>query len=577
MSDIASQTKSIKMIFQNYYEVPKYQRDYVWDDELAINLLTNLMEGSRNSIENYFIGAIVLQEKDENTYYIVDGQQRLSTLFLIFIALNHKLKSLNSESLIDEVIIKKTGTIYGEITKFFRIRYNFTKTNELVKNIYENRHIDNHSSGSKRTEMFVEAYKQLEVEINRYFTTSTDLNKFYYFLLNKVHCLPFIAKTEQEALRVFDILNSKGVDLSTIDLLKNKLFTILDENKWDDFSDSWDSFLDKFEMIRIDKTKFLRYFTVFNNKEVISENNLYTEISEHPTKYGLNKPEIYLASLSLSVDYLLQLKNNDNPLNTDISIPLIDYINKLSTQSKQHIPLIMKLWEICLKYRNESILINGLRLIESFIFSNKLLKFYTGEIESKFNNWCIYLPDNDPDNTNDYLINERSDLINIRSNEVTNELHKADLSIHSKHFIKWCLIRSECYLQNLTSSNSSDTYMDSFKSFEIEHIYSKNKYINLDIIEQELYKDKVENIGNLTLLEKSLNAKIQDKDYDIKRTVYKDSKSFLTKSMHSTITTGTSRYATMYENLEVYDNFDNDEIVNRNRVITNLILKSVFS
>jgi uncharacterized protein with ParB-like and HNH nuclease domain len=579
MSDIESQTKTIKTIFQHFFEVPKYQRDYVWDEELAINLLSNLEDAMNQGRNQYFIGAIVLQTKDENTYFIVDGQQRLSTLFLILLALDNKAKKLQSGgiNIVRNNIFTETTTPTGIIKKDFRILYNFSQTNDLVKNIFENDDDILLPTDNKRTEKFVEAYKQLADEIDRKFTDIPRIIKFLDFLTYNVVCLPFISKNQQEAIEIFDILNSKGIDLSTIDLLKNKLFTILGDDSWDDFSDRWDKLLDKLESTKLDKTKFLRYYTIFKNKEVIAEKNLYTEISSNENKYGLNSPEIYLENITKAVDYLIQIKNNQNPLVRGEKIPVLDYINKISSQSKQQIPLTMKLWEVSTNLSDQNILINGLKLIESFIFLNKILKEYTGEIETRFNSWCINLPERDVNAANEYLKSERNSLISSRTTEIELELHNADLRSQSKNFIKWCLVRMENYLQDITDPNSTYSYMDSFKSFQIEHIIPYNFYRNLPEDEQESYKDKINNIGNLTLLEKSLNARLQDEDYTQKREIYAESKSFLTKSMHSHINDGNSLYVTMYSNLNIYEEFDDVQIKNRNRLLTSILLKAVFS
>ena len=74
MTDLSSETKSLKTIFQTFYHVPQYQRDYVWDDEMAVNLLSNILDSMEENQQSYFIGSIVLQEKDYSNYYIVDGQ-----------------------------------------------------------------------------------------------------------------------------------------------------------------------------------------------------------------------------------------------------------------------------------------------------------------------------------------------------------------------------------------------------------------------------------------------------------------------------------------------------------------------
>lgn len=81
----------VKDMFSKWFRIPEYQRPYVWEKDHVIELLDDIMRARNNSPESqYFLGSIVLKKniKNENNtkydeYDLLDGQQRLTTLFLI--------------------------------------------------------------------------------------------------------------------------------------------------------------------------------------------------------------------------------------------------------------------------------------------------------------------------------------------------------------------------------------------------------------------------------------------------------------------------------------------------------------
>lgn len=70
----------VSRIFSNvHYEVPIYQRNYAWDSDQIEQLIEDIM----STDDDYFLGNLIVNQKDNNVYEVIDGQQRLTTLFLL--------------------------------------------------------------------------------------------------------------------------------------------------------------------------------------------------------------------------------------------------------------------------------------------------------------------------------------------------------------------------------------------------------------------------------------------------------------------------------------------------------------
>ena len=96
MSRIITHRYSIEEAFREcFYVVPDYQREYVWTEKEGNQLLEDINEQiDTNSEQEYFIGTILVSPTKENTHYeIIDGQQRLTTLFLLLCVLRHLLQN----------------------------------------------------------------------------------------------------------------------------------------------------------------------------------------------------------------------------------------------------------------------------------------------------------------------------------------------------------------------------------------------------------------------------------------------------------------------------------------------------
>src|SRR3989344_7161297 len=103
--EIKSGKLEIKKVFEQWYRIPEYQRPYVWEDAQVLELLDDISNSAKNNEDSeYFLGSIVYQTKKQNQNGIeyeendlLDGQQRLTTLFLIMAVIRDLEKGKENE------------------------------------------------------------------------------------------------------------------------------------------------------------------------------------------------------------------------------------------------------------------------------------------------------------------------------------------------------------------------------------------------------------------------------------------------------------------------------------------------
>ena len=127
-SDLSIDAKplSIEKLFADFYAVPDFQREYVWQPENVEQLLSDicdeLYDENSSLIPNaeYFIGSIVVYEDAGGIFQLIDGQQRTTTLFIILCVLRERLEHLSTlQSL---VLHKKMNPTTAEEESLYRVR-----------------------------------------------------------------------------------------------------------------------------------------------------------------------------------------------------------------------------------------------------------------------------------------------------------------------------------------------------------------------------------------------------------------------------------------------------------------------
>jgi uncharacterized protein with ParB-like and HNH nuclease domain len=105
---IDPQEKSLKTLFQDFYRVPDYQREFVWGetnpkgeggeevDQFLNDIYTEYENATKDDAPEYFIGTIVVCQADDKVFDLIDGQQRATTSFITVCAIRDALRDLNA-------------------------------------------------------------------------------------------------------------------------------------------------------------------------------------------------------------------------------------------------------------------------------------------------------------------------------------------------------------------------------------------------------------------------------------------------------------------------------------------------
>ncbi|GAA8436969.1 DUF262 domain-containing protein [Helicobacter pylori] len=205
-----------------YYQIPIYQRPYQWTKENCEKLLDDLFFNYEDDRESdYFCGSLVLVKSDPNskteTYDIVDGQQRLST-FILLAKVLADLYNVDPEYL--EYLQESWKDRYTERKRLSfntigsNAEYDFQDALEHFNDSQASKNKNNKNNYLKNAVCLKDYLREKEIE---------DINKFIKWLYSNVKFITIICPSIDKALRIFSILNARGLPLNATDILKGEL------------------------------------------------------------------------------------------------------------------------------------------------------------------------------------------------------------------------------------------------------------------------------------------------------------------------------------------------------------------
>ncbi|MFP6201035.1 DUF262 domain-containing protein [Helicobacter pylori] len=225
--------------FEAYYQIPIYQRPYQWTEENCKKLLDDLLSSYECYKESdYFCGSLVLiaigtdSETNAKTYDVVDGQQRLSTFILLAKVLATLYNNENNEVLNKtsrDFLEKSLGDTDGEKRK--RLIFNTIGLNAKDDFVYALEHFnDSQASKNKNNK---NNYLKNAVCLKNYLKEKEikDINDFIKWLYFKVVFIKTTCPNISMALRIFSVLNARGLPLHAIDIFKAELLKKLANKK----------------------------------------------------------------------------------------------------------------------------------------------------------------------------------------------------------------------------------------------------------------------------------------------------------------------------------------------------------
>ena len=242
MREILGKAKTVRELLKGMkYSIDYYQREYKWRDkqihELVDDLSNKFLEEHdpvhpRSKVADYphyFLGSIIISKK-ENVNYIVDGQQRLTSLTLLLIFLRNLQKNHRAKVNVDELIFLE---LYGQ--KSFNLHVD--ERASAMHALYDGESFEVTDS-PESVQNLVRRYEDLET----CFPEELRENSLPYFidwLLENVHLVEITAYSDDDAYTIFETMNDRGLSLSPTDMLKGYLLAKIDEAKRTDANARW--------------------------------------------------------------------------------------------------------------------------------------------------------------------------------------------------------------------------------------------------------------------------------------------------------------------------------------------------
>lgn len=298
-TEIKCEKKVIREIFNMWYCIPDYQRAYVWDTDQVRDLLDDTISAYRENKEaQYFLGSMVLKinEKSENNvsyteYELLDGQQRITTVFLILACMRDMLTDYPQyQNSLAGFVYQAEDAILQQPERM-RIIFNIRSdvrdfVNEQIKPLHgtcddallkeQMQAKDVNISIRNMANAMLVAHEFLE-------ENKSDIIGYLSYFLNKVLMIYVATEELQDAFQLFTVLNNRGVKLSSSDILKAenlKELSAADRTSWATrweemetyFGEDFDKFLSHIRTILVKKkqtTTLLKEFDefVYSNQE----------------------------------------------------------------------------------------------------------------------------------------------------------------------------------------------------------------------------------------------------------------------------------------------------------------------
>jgi len=537
---LATTTLAFNEIIGNgkIYIVPQFQRDYSWNQDNWEDLWNDILN-IYESKEPHYMGSIVLQNKGDANFQIIDGQQRFTTLSIISLAIISKIKELAAagideeantervELLINEYLGQKDSVSLKYSSKLFLNENNDGFYQQRLLNfkkpIRYNKLIDSEK-------LLWDAYQFFLKRVNSFFDSSNDGAKIASLLKDTIgKNLLFIQITVEDVLNaytLFETLNSRGVELTSTDLLKNYLFSLVAKSQSDlnIVKDQWKKII---EIIGLKKFPvFLRHY--LNGKmKLISKGYLFKAVKQFVRTgddvFRLledleNAAYIYVALGNPNDDFWKGEKESKESIN---ALKMFGV-----TQNK---PLLMVAYT---KLEHLGQINDFKKLLKSIVNIsyryNVIGRLQTNEMDKIYNKAAINV-------NNASTITIAGILTDIKDLYVTDDSFKNYFSLKTfntnnslnKKLARYTLYKIEGQIKH---GNKYDFQVD---SGTIEHILPESltkeweAFFSEDDHARNLYK-----IGNLTLLEaKKNNREAADNTIDIKQPIYHSSKYVLSNTI----------------------------------------------
>jgi len=519
--------KATETVFKNFltqnktqFVIPVYQRNYDWTTSECKQLLEDIIEvgSKKNSDDTHFIGSIVFihdgvyTSSDVKQLVIIDGQQRLTTMTLLYLALYRFALDNDMEEKAAEI----NETIL--INRFVKEDSSKLKLKQTDVNAKAFRYLMNENKPSDYTE-----YSRIIDNYNHFFNALDKDN--YSTIIEGLNRLLFVEisleRGKDDPQRIFESLNSTGLELSQADLIRNYILMGLEpreqvrvfENYWEIIENNA-----KIENSQESKvSELIRDYLTLINKKIPNKSKVYEEFK---TRFKKRDVDFYQTTLQTIKQYSVIYNKLLNPSNeTDVEIQReLRSIKQLEINVSY--PFLLPVYDDYITNDiDKNTFIEVLRLIQSYTWRRFIVGLPTNALNKIF--MTLYT---DVDRSN-YLKSIEKALIKKRSSQRFPNNIEIEAALKDKDLYNTQAKNKLYYFEQMEHYKNPERVDLSSADITIEHIFPQNPDTKwkTDITEEDykLFSEKYLNtIANLTL--SGNNLALGNKQFSEKRDMNKE-------------------------------------------------------
>lgn len=236
---------AMEYVFSDHYlfEMPAHQRPYAWTSEETDELLKDLLIAMDNNEEAYFLGSIVLiRSSDSLAYEVIDGQQRLTTLTILFCVLRELSQKQEDKDFLDR-FVREIGHRYTGTQDRFRLSIRERDNDFFRENVQRGGRLEDfvsenieYSPDSKQN-IYLNS-KSLWDNLKKESIERRDA--LAAFIIQRCYLVVVTASDKTSAHRIFSVLNARGLNLDATDILKSDILDYVPKIRENDYARKWE-------------------------------------------------------------------------------------------------------------------------------------------------------------------------------------------------------------------------------------------------------------------------------------------------------------------------------------------------
>lgn len=517
-SKITGKEYSLNKIFSKEFDyyIPTYQRPYAWTEEETETLFDDLYDFFIDEqSDNYFLGSIVLIKEDDKPHAdVIDGQQRLTTLTILMAVVASHLSGENQTNCMS--YIREAGNALEGLESLPRLHLR-DKDQKFFNKYIQNLKIDDVVKIDKETlenESQVHIKENCELlmrKFNEKFADNEDkIINFCRFLVTRCYLVAVYTPSQQSAFRVFSVMNSRGLNLMPIDIIKSDIIGQIESKDQQEYTEKW-------EDLEI-KTTRAGFNEVFTHTRMIyakskSKQNLLEEFREYVISKFTPKQliddilEPYCEAYKILKDRKYASTGNASKINENLY-----WLNKID--NSDWMPSAIKFFADN-KNNSEYILwfVQKLERLASYLHITA--KDVNHRIE-RYKSILDEMESNPDHNINDKL--SSVDLTNNEKIEFKNALD-GDIYLMTGKRRNYVILRLNAFVSDGAMGYDSENSV-----LTIEHVLPQtvNPNSEWEKLWPEIDKRKlwINRIANLVPLTRKKNSEAQNYDFEKKKDVY---------------------------------------------------------